>query len=80
MGYWREIGSTKRHRRFYPADDKPGIILFVVIGLAGLVCLGVFLWKHFHGTAGVPEVRLGWIGAGLVLVAGWQVRVLGKGD
>jgi hypothetical protein len=74
--FWTRIASTRRHVYYAPANNVPGLILFGVLGVGGLVALSVGAW-HLRNAAGSwQDWILALIGAALMWLAIAQIRKL----
>lgn len=69
-GYWIRGERTRRHRYFYPSDDRAGLVLMLLIAVLGLLAIGIGL-THVFGS---PQIQR----ADLVLVAiGFVAAIVG---
>ena len=66
--YWICGPKTRRHRYFYPSDDRAGFALMLLIGILGLVALGVGL-KHIVGSPEFQRQDVILAGIGLLTAA-----------
>jgi hypothetical protein len=74
--FWTRIVNTRRHVYYAPGNDLPGLILFGVLGIAGLAALAVGAW-HLRGAArSWQDWILVIVGAALVWLAIAQIRKL----
>jgi hypothetical protein len=76
--YWIPAGRTRRHIYFMPSDDRPGLILFGLIGLGGMAATIVSLWRLYHSSDPRADRVLLTIGLGLIWLAIAQIRRLAR--
>jgi len=49
--YWIRGPRTRRHIYFYPADNRAGFALMLLIGLLGLIALGIGTMRIFSSSS-----------------------------
>ena len=72
--YWTRFGATRRHTYYLPANNLPGILLFGLIGLAGLALACVAAWHLWKGM----DTRRDWWLVGIGLGLAWLAIVQGR--
>jgi hypothetical protein len=74
--YWRPAGRSRRHIYYVPANDLPGVLLFVLIGIGGCAAFGIGAWHLWRQADSRQDWLLVGIGTCLVWLAmrqGWRL-------
>jgi ABC-type Fe3+-siderophore transport system permease subunit len=71
--YWTRVAETRRHIYFSAADQWPGIVLFGLIGIGGVVAavVGASHWLNARWS------HSDWILVGVAISAVWLAVVQG---
>jgi hypothetical protein len=79
--YWIRGARTRRHSYFYPADNRAGFTLMLLIGVLGLIALGIGM-MHILGTSSVrrDDVILAAIGIVAASIGLYQANRLRSRD
>lgn len=74
--YWTRVAKTRRHIYYTAADDWPGVTLFGLIGIAGVVAAAVGAWHWLKAGLSRSDGILLVVGIGavwLAVVQGWRL-------
>ena len=66
--YWIRGPRTRRHIYFYPADNRAGFALMLLIGLLGLIALGIGA-RRILGSSSVHREDVILTGIGIVVAS-----------